>query len=190
MQNRLLTIGLEIHIKLKSETKMFCQCKNQQNFDTLIPNTNICPVCTWQPGALPTLSQEVLWKSLLVGKALNCKINKVSNFDRKSYFYPDLPMWYQITQLYKPTNTQGQVHFFLKDFLEEKSVNIIDAHMENDTAKMIHNWWQALLDFNRAGTPLIEIVTWPDFTSADEASEFLRELQRILRYNNISDSDM
>jgi aspartyl-tRNA(Asn)/glutamyl-tRNA(Gln) amidotransferase subunit B len=135
----LLTIGLEIHIKLKSINKMFCQCKNEQNFDTLLPNTNICPVCTAQPGALPTLSQEVLDKALILGKALNCQINKTSKFDRKSYFYPDLPMGYQITQLYQPTNTKGHVNFFLENYTKEKTIHILDAHMESDTAKMIHD---------------------------------------------------
>ena len=136
---RLLMIGLEIHIKLKSQTKIFCQCENQQNFETLLPNTHVCPVCTGQPGALPVLTQDVLRKSLLLGKALNCTINPVSTFDRKSYFYPDLPMGYQITQLYHPTNTNGTVSFFLNNFTEQKTVHILDAHMECDTAKMIHN---------------------------------------------------
>lgn len=188
--NMLLTIGLEIHIKLKSINKMFCQCKNEQNFDNLIPNTNICPVCTGQPGALPTLSEEVLEKALLLGKALNCKINEISTFDRKSYFYPDLPMGYQITQLYHPTNTEGKVSFFLDNYITEKTIHIQDAHMENDTGKMIHDGGQALLDFNRAGTPLVEIVTLPDFRSVEEVVEFLKELQRIVRFNNISDADL
>jgi len=118
---------------------MFCQCKNEQNFDTLLPNTNICPVCTAQPGALPTLSKEVLDKALILGKALKCEINRTSRFDRKSYFYPDLPMGYQITQLYTPTNVKGQVKFFLENFTQEKIVHIHDAHMENDTGKMIHD---------------------------------------------------
>jgi aspartyl-tRNA(Asn)/glutamyl-tRNA(Gln) amidotransferase subunit B len=187
----LLTIWLEIHIKLKSINKMFCQCKNEQNFETLQANTNICPVCTGQPWALPTLSQEVLWKALLLGKALNCEINTVSQFDRKSYFYPDLPMGYQITQLYKPTNINGQLSFFIdNNYSIERTIHIQDAHMESDTWKMIHIWGEALLDFNRAGTPLVEIVTKPDFTSADEVVEFLKELQRIVRYNNIADADM
>lgn len=186
----LLTIGLEIHIKLKSVNKMFCQCKNEQNFDTLLPNTNICPVCTAQPGALPTLSKEVLDKALILGKALNCTINKISRFDRKSYFYPDLPMWYQITQLYQATNVKGQLRFFLENFTQEKTVHIQDAHMENDTGKMIHDGGQALIDFNRAWTPLVEIVTKPDFSSPEEVTEFLKELQRIVRYNDIADADM
>lgn len=186
----LLTIGLEIHIKLKSTHKMFCQCKNEQNFDHLLPNTNICPVCTGQPGALPTLSDDVLEKALLLGKALNCTINEYSQFDRKSYFYPDLPMGYQITQLYHPTNTAGHVSFFLDNYTTEKTIHIQDAHMENDTAKMIHTEGQALLDFNRAGTPLVEIVTNPDFTTSEEVIEFLKELQRIVRFNDLSDADL
>ena len=186
----LLTIGLEIHIKLKSVNKMFCQCKNEQNFDDLIPNTNICPVCTGQPGALPTLSEEVLEKVLLLGKALQCKINETSTFDRKSYFYPDLPMGYQITQLYHPTNTEGTVNFFLDNYTTEKTVHLQDAHMECDTGKMIHDGGQALLDFNRAGTPLVEIVTLPDFRTTEEVVEFLKELQRMVRFNDIADADL
>jgi aspartyl-tRNA(Asn)/glutamyl-tRNA(Gln) amidotransferase subunit B len=169
---------------------MFCQCKNEQNFDNLLPNSNICPVCTGQPWALPTLSEEVLEKVLLLWKALNCTINETSTFDRKSYFYPDLPMGYQITQLYHPTNTEGKISFFLDNYTDEKIVHIQDAHMECDTAKMIHDGGQALLDFNRAGTPLVEIVTKPDFSTTEEVVEFLKELQRIVRFNDLSDADM
>jgi aspartyl-tRNA(Asn)/glutamyl-tRNA(Gln) amidotransferase subunit B len=136
------------------------------------------------------LSKEVLEQALLLGKALHCTINEVSKFDRKSYFYPDLPMGYQITQFYQPTNTKGEVKFFLDNYTAEKTVHITEAHMECDTAKMIHVGNETLLDFNRAGTPLVEIVTNPDFTSIDEVIEFLKEIQRILRYNNISDADM
>jgi len=186
-----LTIWLEIHIKIKSPNKLFCQCKNEQNFDTLLPNTNICPVCTGQPWAIPTLSYEPLFQALLVGKILNCKIQKTSSFDRKSYFYPDLPMGYQITQLYQPTNINWKVSFFTdNNYSQEKTIGIRDAHIENDTAKMIHNQGQALIDFNRAGTPLVEIVTNPDFEDPNEVSEFLKELQRRIKYNNISDADM
>ena len=135
----LLTVGLEVHVKIKSANKLFCQCKNEQNFDTLLPNTNICPTCTGQPGALPVLSQEPLERSLLLGRVLNCKINKTSTFDRKSYFYPDQPSGYQITQLYHPTNTDGKVTFYLENYTKETTVGIRDAHIETDTAKMIHN---------------------------------------------------
>ncbi len=190
MNDYIVTIWLEIHLKLKSENKLFCQCKNQQDFENTKPNTNICPVCTGQPGALPTLSQQALYKGLILGKALNCKINKESSFDRKSYFYPDLPMGYQITQLYHPTNTNWKVNFYIDNYRQEKTIHILDAHLESDTAKMIHENKKTLLDFNRAGTPLIEVITWPDFTSTEEVIEFLKELQRITRFNNISDADM
>ncbi len=190
MSDYIITIWLEIHVKLNSPSKMFCQCKNEQNFDTLLPNTNICPVCTAQPWALPTLSEDVLRLWLKLGKALNCKINKESQFDRKSYFYPDQPSGYQITQLYHPTNTEWKVSFFVNNYEKEMSVDIISAHMESDTAKMIHDGWQALVDFNRAWTPLVEIVTWPDFSNEDEVVEFLKELQRIVRFNGISNADM
>jgi len=186
-----LIIWLEIHLKIKSPNKLFCQCKNEQNFDTLIPNTHICPICTGQPGALPVLSYEPLFQALLLGKALNCKINDISTFDRKSYFYPDLPLGYQITQLYHPTNIDGEMNFYVDDeYSQEKTIGIRDAHIETDTAKMIHNGWQALIDFNRAGTPLVEIVTQPDFRSAQEVSAFIKELQKRAKYNNISDADM
>jgi aspartyl-tRNA(Asn)/glutamyl-tRNA(Gln) amidotransferase subunit B len=184
------TIGLEIHLKIKSTNKLFCQCKNLQDFDTILPNTNICPVCTGQPGALPVLSQHALEKSLLLWQALACTIQSHSSFDRKSYFYPDLPMGYQITQYFSPTCVDGELSFFVGQFANERKVSIRQSHMETDTAKMIHDGGQALIDYNRAGTPLVEVVTGPDFSDADEVSEFLKELQRIARYNNISDADM
>ena len=169
---------------------MFCSCKNVQNFDEVKPNENTCAVCTWQPGALPVLQQEALEKWVKLWLALNCKINKFSNFDRKSYFYPDLPMGYQITQLFHPTNTDGEVKFFINDYKEEKSVRIKQAHLEADAWKTIHEWWKAYLDFNRAATPLVEIVTDPDFRSDEEVVEFLKELQRIVRFNNVWDADL
>ncbi len=186
-----LTVWLEIHLKLKSPNKLFCKCPNSQDFDNLLPNSNICPVCTAQPWALPVLNEEPLKLALKLWKALNCKIQRVSTFDRKSYFYPDLPSWYQITQYYNPVNIKGQVNFFVdKDYSKIKTVRIHDAHIETDTWKTIHIEWQTLLDFNRAWTPLIEIVTEPDFHDAEEVVEFLKELQRIARYNWISDADM
>lgn len=117
-----ITIGLEIHLKLSTQSKIFCACKNDQSLEDNYPNTNICPVCTGQPGALPMLSREVVKKGLLMGKAMNCQCNQISSFDRKSYFYPDLPMGYQITQYYQPINTKGQVSFFLDGFEKEKKV--------------------------------------------------------------------
>ena len=185
-----ITIGLEIHIKLKSETKLFCQCANVQDFDVLEPNTHICPTCTWQPWALPVLSENALEKALLLWKALWCRIQDISSFDRKSYFYPDLPMGYQITQFYNATCVDGNMQFFSEDYEKEHTISIEQAHMETDTAKMIHDGGQALIDFNRAGTPLVEVVTWPDFSDDEQVVVFLKELQRIVRYNKISDADM
>ena len=185
-----ITIGLEIHLKLSSQTKIFCPCKNDQSLEDNRPNTHICPICTGQPGALPRLSRQVVQKALLLWKAMNCQFNIRSSFDRKNYFYPDLPMGYQITQFYTPINVKGQVSFFLEGFEKELKVWITEAHLECDTAKSFHQGGQMLLDFNRAGTPLIEIVTWPDFDSAEAAVEFAKEIQRIAKRNDISDADM
>ena len=185
-----ITVGLEIHLKLSSQTKIFCPCKNDQSLEDNRPNTHICPTCTGQPGALPRLSRQVVQKALLLWKAMNCQFNVRSSFDRKNYFYPDLPMGYQITQFYSPINVKGQVSFFLEGFEKELKVWITEAHLECDTAKSFHQGGQMLLDFNRAGTPLIEIVTWPDFDSAEAAVEFAKEIQRIAKRNDISDADM
>lgn len=185
-----LTIGLEIHLKIKSTTKLFCRCTNSQDMEMLVPNTNICPVCTGQPGALPVLSQEPLEKSLLLWRALWCTIHHESSFDRKSYFYPDLPMGYQITQYHNPTMTDGQVSFFSEDFKEEKTIGIQQLQMETDTAKAVHSQGVSLIDYNRAATPLVEIVTKPHFHNKEDVAAFLKELQRIARYNDISDADM
>ena len=185
-----ITVGLEIHLKLSSQTKIFCPCKNDQSLEDNRPNTHICPTCTGQPGALPRLSRQVVQKALLLWKAMNCQFNIRSSFDRKNYFYPDLPMGYQITQFYTPINVKGQVSFFLEGFEKELKVWITEAHLECDTAKSFHQGGQMLLDFNRAGTPLIEIVTWPDFDSAEAAVEFAKEIQRIAKRNYISDADM
>ncbi|MBF0981366.1 Asp-tRNA(Asn)/Glu-tRNA(Gln) amidotransferase subunit GatB, partial [Candidatus Gracilibacteria bacterium] len=185
-----ITVGLEIHLKLSSQTKIFCPCKNDQSLEDNRPNTHICPTCTGQPGALPRLSRQVVQKALLLGKAMNCQFNIRSSFDRKNYFYPDLPMGYQITQFYTPINVKGQVSFFLEGFEKELKVGITEAHLECDTAKSFHQGGQMLLDFNRAGTPLIEIVTGPDFDSAEAAVEFAKEIQRIAKRNDISDADM
>ncbi len=184
-------IWLEIHLKLNSPNKLFCQCANLQEFDDLEANTHICPVCTAQPWALPVLNKEPLEKAIQLWLALWCEIDQSFHFDRKSYFYPDLPMGYQITQLAKPTNINGKVSFYVdKEFTEVCTVGIRDAHIETDTWKSTHQWGQSLLDFNRAWTPLVEIVTEPDFRSAEQVIWFLKELQRIAKYNWISDADM
>ena len=184
-------IWLEIHIKLNSDTKLFCGCANEQEFDDLEANTHVCPVCMGQPGALPVLYQQPLDKAIQLWLALGCEIDAQSHFDRKSYFYPDLPLGYQITQLARPTNIDGKVSFFVdKEFVESRTVRIRDAHIETDTGKSTHQWGGVLLDFNRAGTPLVEIVTDPDFHTAEEVVAFLKQLQRIARYNNVGDADM
>lgn len=187
-----LVIWLEIHLKLNSPNKLFCSCPNIQDFDDLEPNTHVCPVCTGQPGALPVLSKEPLAKAIQLWLALGCHINEISSFDRKSYFYPDLPMGYQITQQYTPTNVDGEIYFFVdKEFSKSCNIRIHNAHIETDTGKTIHTDRETvLLDYNRAGTPLVEIVTHPDFRSADEVIAFLQELQRLAKYNQISDAEM
>lgn len=190
MSNYEFVIWLEIHVKLNSPNKLFCRCKNEQEFDDLAPNTNVCPVCTAQPWALPVLNKEPLEKAILLGYALNCQIAEFSQFDRKSYFYPDLPSWFQITQLPMPTNWNWNVNFFINDFQDIVSVRIERAHIENDAWKTIHDWGKWIMDYNRAGTPLVEIVTYPDFKSIEEVTEFLKELQRLVRYNWIGYADL
>lgn len=181
-----IVIWLEIHIKLNSENKMFCQCKNEQEFGSLQANTNICPVCTAQPWALPVLNKQPLEKAIMLWHELNCKINELSGFERKSYFYPDLPVWFQITQLEMPTNGLWYLDFFINDFQDERKIRIDRAHLENDAWKTIHENWKWIIDFNRAWTPLVEIVTFPDFRSDIEVVEFLKELQRRVKFNKIS----
>lgn len=184
-------IWLEIHLKLNTKTKLFCGCANVQEFHSLKPNTHICPICTGQPGALPVLQPEPLEKALLLGLALQCHLNEISTFDRKSYFYPDLPMGYQITQQWKPTCIDGEVSFYAdKEFTQLKTVRIRDAHIEIDSGKTIQEDDTVSLDYNRSGTPLIEIVTQPDFTSGEEVVAFLKELQGIARLHMLSDANM
>lgn len=184
-------IWLEIHLKLNSATKLFCGCKNLQEFTDLSPNTHVCPICTGQPGALPVLQSEPLEKAVLLGLVLQCHIREVSHFDRKSYFYPDLPLGYQITQQRQPTCVDGEMSFWVdKEFTVLKKVAIRDAHIETDTGKTNQiNGWVAL-DRNRAGTPLVEIVTQPDFSSSDEVIAFLKELQKTVRLHDISDAEL
>lgn len=184
-------IWLEIHLKLNSPNKLFCQCSNEQNFDNLEPNSNICPVCTWQPGALPVLSKEPLMKAIQLWLVLDCAIAPRSTFDRKSYFYPDQPLGFQITQQEAPTCIDGEVSFYVdKEFTELKTVAIRDAHIETDTGKSTRVWEKVLLDFNRAWTPLVEIVTQPDFRNSEEVIAFLKELQRRAQFNHLSDAQL
>lgn len=187
-------IGLEIHAQLKTESKMFCSCRNVG--DTAPPNTAICPVCTGQPGALPTLNAKALELGVKVGLALGCRIPDQSVFDRKNYFYPDLPKGYQISQFHLPIALDGQLKLDVpggKPPRDHLKVGITRAHLEEDAAKNFHSGGEesaTLVDYNRSSTPLIEIVTEPDLRSPAEAKAFLQELRAILRSIDASDADM
>ncbi|MDD5438147.1 MAG: Asp-tRNA(Asn)/Glu-tRNA(Gln) amidotransferase subunit GatB [Patescibacteria group bacterium] len=191
-------IGLEIHVQLNTASKMFCACPNVD--DGAPPNTAICPVCTGQPGALPALNSKALEKGILAGLALNCRIPEQSAFDRKNYFYPDLPKGYQISQFALPIALSGQMVIEVPENAipkrEQIKIGITRVHLEEDAAKNFHapqgmNGRPAtLVDYNRAGTPLIEIVTEPDLRSPSEAKFFLQELRAIMRAIKVSNADM
>ena len=174
-------IGLEIHVHLKTKTKMFCNSKNDP--DEKHPNINICPICLSHPGTLPTINLEAIKKTILLGMALNCRIAEDTFFERKNYFYPDLPKGYQISQYQAPLCSEG--HFLRK-------IRIRRIHLEEDTGRLLHDpeGKYSLVDFNRAGIPLLELVTEPDLRSGEEVRKFGEELQMILRYLDISDADM
>ncbi|MFN3301645.1 MAG: Asp-tRNA(Asn)/Glu-tRNA(Gln) amidotransferase subunit GatB [Patescibacteria group bacterium] len=176
------TIGLEIHLQLATKSKMFCSCENPK-FNAL-PNSNICPICLGHPGTLPTINKKAVEMALFLGLALNGQIQKNSYFERKNYFYPDLPKGYQISQKRAPLVKNA----FLE--IAGEKIRIREIHLEEDTAKLYHFPDKTLIDFNRAGVPLLEIVTEPDIHSARVAKEFCRELQRIARTLKISQADM
>ena len=180
------TIGLEIHAELKTKTKMFCACKN--NPDERHPNVNICPICTGQPGTLPVINREAVNRVIKVGLALKSKISEITKWDRKNYFYPDLPKGYQISQYDNPICVGGALN--VPGF--NKEIKIRRIHLEEDTGRLIHfgHIGHSLVDFNRAGVPLMELVTEPDLNSGEEVSAFAEELQLILRYLGVSDADM
>jgi aspartyl-tRNA(Asn)/glutamyl-tRNA(Gln) amidotransferase subunit B len=181
-----VVIGLEVHVQLNTKTKLFCSCPTSFNHKQ---NSNTCPTCLALPGALPVLNKEVVHKSIMLGTALDATINKESYFDRKSYFYPDSPSAYQITQLYTPIVEHGKLLIDFEDG-SSKTIGVNRAHIEADAGKNIHDGDISKVDLNRAGTPLLEIVSEPDMRSAEEAILYLKKLHSIVRYIDISDANM
>lgn len=180
-------IGLEIHVELKTKTKMFCHCKNEFGEEA---NTNVCPICLGLPGALPQVNEEAINYAIKAGLAMNCKIHQHTRFDRKSYFYADLVKGYQITQDELPLCYEGYVNIEDEDG-NDKKIRLIRIHVEEDTGKSLHtDKGETLLDYNRCGVPLIEIVTYPDMNSAKEAREFLEKLKATVIYLGVSDGKM
>lgn len=177
-------IGLEVHVELATKTKIFCGCSTEFGG---APNTHTCPVCTGMPGSLPVLNKQVVEYAMAVGLAANCKITQVCKFDRKNYFYPDNPQNYQISQLYLPICRDGAIE--IETNAGKKTVRIHEIHMEEDAGKLIHDEWEdcSLVDFNRSGVPLIEIVSEPDMRSADEVIAYLDKLRLIIQYLGASD---
>ena len=177
-------IGLEVHVELATKTKIFCSCSTEFGG---APNTHTCPVCTGMPGALPVLNKQVVEYAMAIGLATNCEITKVCKFDRKNYFYPDNPQNYQISQLYLPIARNGYVE--IEAGSTKKKVRIHEMHMEEDAGKLIHDEWDdtSLVDYNRSGVPLVEIVSEPDMRSADEVIAYLEKLRMIIQYLGASD---
>lgn len=177
-------IGLEVHIELATKTKIFCGCSTEFGG---APNTHTCPVCTGMPGALPVLNRQVVEYAMAIGLATNCRITQVCRFDRKNYFYPDNPQNYQISQLYLPIARDGYVE--IETGAGKKKVRIHEMHMEEDAGKLVHDEWDdtSLVDYNRSGVPLVEIVSEPDMRSADEVIAYLEKLRMIVQYLGASD---
>jgi aspartyl-tRNA(Asn)/glutamyl-tRNA(Gln) amidotransferase subunit B len=180
-------IGLEVHVELNTKTKMFCSCS--ANYFGAEPNTHTCPVCLGLPGALPFINKEAIDKCIKIGLALNCTQNPESYFERKNYFYPDLAKGYQISQLVKHANITGWIE------VEDDQGNLLKirinrAHQEEDTGKLTHKDGETLVDFNRSGVPLVEIVTEPDFTNSAQIRDYAKKLQQIFRSIGVSNADM
>lgn len=178
-------IGLEVHVELATKTKIFCGCSTAFG---AAPNTQTCPVCTGMPGSLPVLNKQVLKYAIAVGLATDCEITRYAKFDRKNYFYPDNPQNYQISQLYLPICTNGSVEIETKEG-RTKTIGIHEIHMEEDAGKLIHDEWEdcSLVDYNRSGVPLIEIVSEPDMRSAEEVIAYLEKLRLLIQYLGASD---
>ena len=181
-----LVVGLEIHIQINTKSKMFCRCST--DYFEAIPNTNVCEVCLGLPGALPIPNKSALEKTIKLALALNCSITQKSKFDRKNYFYPDLPKGYQISQFDYPIGKDGYVEIEVEG--DSRRVRIQRVHLEEDTGKSLHNGEETLLDYNKSGIPLIEVVTYPDFESIQEVVNFAKRLRQIVRYNDISEAHM
>ena len=180
-----VVIGLEVHVELNTTTKIFCNCSTAFG---AAPNTHVCPVCTGMPGVLPVMNRMVLEKAIKAGIATNCTITQQCKFDRKNYFYPDLPKAYQTSQLYLPICRNGYVEIDTPE--GSKKVRIHQIHMEEDAGKLIHGAAATLIDYNRCGVPLLEIVSEPDMCSAEEVLAYLEKLKATMEYLNVSDCKM
>ncbi|MFZ4597743.1 MAG: Asp-tRNA(Asn)/Glu-tRNA(Gln) amidotransferase subunit GatB [Terrimicrobiaceae bacterium] len=196
MTEYIATIGLEVHVQLKTRSKMFCSCAVEYGGE---PNTNVCPVCLGLPGALPVMNEEALRLTALAGLMLGCEIGPVCKFDRKNYFYPDMPKNYQISQYDMPFCLGGSVPLhdlaYPKDAqktiaTKDKNIRLVRIHLEEDVAKSFHMETATGIDFNRAGTPLMEIVSEPEISSPEEAFAYLTVLQQVMIYGGVSDADM
>ena len=177
-------IGLEVHVELATKTKIFCGCSTAFGG---APNSHTCPVCTGMPGSLPVLNKQVVEYAMAVGLATNCTITQYCKFDRKNYFYPDNPQNYQISQLYLPICRNGGVE--IETAAGTKTIGIHEIHMEEDAGKLVHDEWEdvSIVDYNRSGVPLIEIVSEPDMRSAEEVIAYLEKLRLIIQYLGASD---
>ncbi|KKR06051.1 MAG: Aspartyl/glutamyl-tRNA(Asn/Gln) amidotransferase subunit B [candidate division WS6 bacterium GW2011_GWF2_39_15] len=181
-----IVIGLEVHVQSRTKSKMFCSC--DANYFNTPPNTHVCPVCFGLPGALPVPNKRAVELCIKTALALNCSINQETKFDRKNYFYPDLPKGFQISQYDQPIGYSGYTNIETKEGV--KRIGVTRVHQEEDTGKSIHNNGETLLDFNKSGVPLIEIVSEPDFRSKEEVTAYCKRLRQIVRYLGVSNADM